>query len=200
VWVELKTVEALVSVGARYVGRAPTLEVGPPWWSEVADIIEQVQQYDETLAPAVLGRSAEHRWLLLAHAPGVDCWEPDRATIDGDFHPGNWRSDGTTRAIVDWADTFVGHPATDIQRLIGWLPSAQRDHALEVWTSEWKAYRPAADPLRAVAPMAVLARLIYAIMYQRILDNIEPAERNYHEDDPAAELRAAAQALRGGKR
>jgi hypothetical protein len=239
-----------------------------------ADIIEHVQRYDETLAPRVLGRSVEHRWSLLAHAPGIDCWEPDRDTVanvvsrwvavqaqlaaevdelhaprllpnsiateverllrvvplpaddradveqlltrlpsvvaeldtaglpitlvHGDFHPGNWRSDGTMRAIVDWADTFIGHPATDIQRLVGWLPPAQRDHAVDVWTSAWKAHVPAAEPPRALAPMAVLVRLVYAIMYQRFLDNIEPAERIYHEDDPASELRAAVQALRSG--
>ncbi len=392
-WVETKVVEALVSVGARYVGRAPAFEVGPPWWSEVeavtrrldellgvrtvvlrlvhadeaeigrggrtvyhvqamgeprsgvldetpydgwdgivaphllratwaevdgpermaewarsflgpvepvqvktwnlscllrfpgawakatsrfasvdADIIEHVQRYDETLAPAVLGKSVENRWSLLAHAPGEDCWEPDRATVEnvvsrwvaaqaqlaaevdelraprllpgelateterllsvvplsaqlrtdvehlldklpsviaeldsaglpitlvhGDFHPGNWRSDGTTRAIVDWADTFIGHPATDIQRLLDWLPEVKRAHALEVWTSAWKNHVPSTEPQRALAPTSVLVHLLYAIMYQRFLDNIEPAERIYHEDDPASELRAAVQADR----
>jgi hypothetical protein len=394
-WVETKTVEALVSVGARYVGRAPTFEVGPPWWSEVeevtrrldelfgvrtvvlrlvhadeaeigrggrtvyhvqamgeprsgvldetpydgwdaivapqplratwaevdgpermvewarsflgsvepvqvktwnlscllrfpgawakatsrfasvdADIIEHVQRYDETLAPTVLGKSMENRWSLLAHAPGNDCWEPDRATVEnvvsrwvaaqaqlaaevdelraprllpgelgaeverllsvvplssqlrsdvedllsklpsviteldtaglpitvvhGDFHPGNWRSDGTNRAIVDWADTFIGHPATDIQRLIGWLPETKRAHAFEVWTSAWKNQVPSAEPQRAMAPTSVLVHLLYAIMYQRFLDNIEPAERIYHEDDPASELQSAVQAYRSG--
>ncbi|WP_132210973.1 phosphotransferase [Kribbella steppae] len=422
---ETKRVEALVSVGARYVGRAPAFEVGPPWWSEVeevnrrldellgvrtvvlrlvhadeaeigrggrtvyhvqamgeprsgvldetpydgwdaivaphplrstwaevdgperivewarsflgpvepvqvktwnlscllrvpgawakatsrfasvdADIIEHVQRYDETLAPTVLGKSVENRWSLLAHAPGNDCWEPDRATVEnvvsrwvavqaqlatevdelstpsllpgeltaeangltaprllrgelaaevdgltaprllpgeltaeverllsvvplssqlrsdvehllsklpsivaeldtaglpitlvhGDFHPGNWRSDGTARAIVDWADTFIGHPATDIQRLIGWLPAAKRAHALDVWTTAWKNHVPAADPERALPPTAILVRLLYAVMYQRFLDNIEPAERIYHEDDPASELQAAVEA------
>ena len=43
-----------------------------------ADIIEHVRRYDETLAPAVLATSRENRWSLLAHAPGTDCWEPDR--------------------------------------------------------------------------------------------------------------------------
>jgi len=235
-----------------------------------ADIIEHVQRYGGTLAPTVLGRSVENRWSLLAHAPGDDCWKPDAATIEnvvsrwvaaqaqlaaevdelraprllpddlateaerllsvvplsdkdradvgsmlgklpsivgelessglpitlvhGDFHPGNWRSDGTNRAIVDWADTFIGHPATDIQRLLDWLPDAKHPHATEVWTTAWKTHLPTADPQRALAPMAVLVHLVYAVMYQRFLDNIEPSERIYHADDPAYELRAAVEA------
>lgn len=237
-----------------------------------ADIIEHVQRYDETLAPAVLAKSVEHRWSLLAHAPGIDCWKPDRATVEnvvtrwvavqarlavevgelnaprllpdelsseverlmtvvplsdsdradvehlltrlpsiiaeldtaglpntlvhGDFHPGNWRSDGTARVIVDWADTFIGHPATDIQRLIGWLPEPKHSHAREVWTTAWKNHVPASDPERALAPTAVLVHLIYAVMYQRFLDNIEPDERIYHADDPTTELQAAVEAYR----
>jgi hypothetical protein len=32
-------------------------------------------------------------------------------------------------------------------------------------------------------------------LYLRFLDNIEPDERNYHEDDPLAMLRAAIASL-----
>jgi Phosphotransferase enzyme family len=235
-----------------------------------ADIIEHIHRYDETLAPTVLGMSAEHRWSLLAHAPGIDCWEPDRPTVEnvvsrwvavqahlaaevdelrapwllpeelateverllgivplsstaevehlltrlpaiiaeldesglpvtlvhGDFHPGNWRSDGSTRAIVDWADTFIGHPARDIQRLTEWLPDAKRAHAVDVWTSAWKDHIPSSDPHRALAPMTVVGRLLGAVLYQRFLDNIEPAERVYHEDDPGLEIQGAVDAAR----
>jgi hypothetical protein len=383
--VEIKTVEALVSVGARYVGRAPAFEVEPAWWSDVeavtwqldqllgvrtlvlrlvhadesvigrggrvvyhveamdepragvldetplpewdaivaahplratwaevdgprqliewarafvgpldatqmktwnlsclirfpgawakatsrfgsidADIIEHIRRYDETLAPAVLATSRENRWSLLAHAPGADCWEPDRPSVEsvvsrwvaaqaalagevfeldaprllpdaladevaaliprvdlskrgllelvdrlpaivgeleaaglpitlvhGDFHPGNWRSDGTHRVIVDWADTFVGHPATDIRRLHDFLPPEKRDHAAGVWSAAWQRELPGCDPLRALQPMSVLGPVTYALMYQRFLDNIEPDERLYHRDDPGTCLRSA---------
>jgi Ser/Thr protein kinase RdoA (MazF antagonist) len=238
-----------------------------------ADIIEHVRRYDGTLAPAVLGKSVENRWSLLAHAPGTDCWEPDRTTVEnvvarwvavqaqlasevddllaprllpealaeeverllsvvppaenhadverlliglpsivgeletsglpitlvhGDFHPGNWRSDGRNRAIVDWADTFVGHPATDIHRLMDRLPAAGRAQARDVWTTAWKQHVPTAEPQRALAPTAVLVHLVYAVMYQRFLDNIEPSERIYHEGDPGAELQAAVRAYKEG--
>lgn len=239
-----------------------------------ADIIDHVHRYDATLAPTVLATSTEHRWSLLAHAPGIDCWEPDQATVEnvvsrwvavqaamateadeldaprllphdlaeevarllsvvtltddelleakrllselpaiiaeldssglpatlvhGDFHPGNWRSDGTSRMIVDWADTFVGHPATDIKRLHDFLPAEKRAHVTEVWSAAWQQQVPGCEPLRALAPMSVLGPLTYALMYQRFLDNIEPDERIYHADDPGLCLRAALRGFVGG--
>lgn len=238
-----------------------------------ADIIDHLRRYDETLAPAVLATSREHRWSLLAHAPGTDCWEPDRPTVEsvvsrwvaaqatlaaevddldaprllpidlpdaiaaliprvalsddevsglvklvdrlpdiigelesaglpitlvhGDFHPGNWRSDGTQRVIVDWADTFVGHPAIDIRRLLDFLPEEKRQHALEVWSEAWRQELPGCDPVRALRPLSVLGPLTYALTYQRFLDNIEPDERIYHEDDPGICLRAALRMCQG---
>jgi Ser/Thr protein kinase RdoA (MazF antagonist) len=221
-----------------------------------------VQQYDASLTPTVLATSAENRWSLLAHAPGIDCWEPDQAIVEdvvprwvavqaagvngldvprllpedlpgeverllqsvelpdaeqlldalpavidelesaglpitlvhGDFHPGNWRSSGK---IVDWADTFVGHPATDLKRLHDFLPPGKRLHVAAVWESAWRRHLPGSDPLRALRPMAVLGPLTYALMYQRFLDNIEPAERIYHEDDPGICLRAALRMCQG---
>jgi hypothetical protein len=235
-----------------------------------ADIIQHVHRYDATLAPVVLGQSADDRWSLLAHAPGIDCWEPDQTTVDsvvsrwvtaqaalaaeagelatpsvlphdlaagiarllprvdleadelaaldqliaglpdvideldaaglpitlvhGDFHPGNWRSDGTNRMIVDWADAFVGHPAIDIKRLQDFLPEDRRAHPAEVWSRAWQRAVPGSEPLRAVRPMSVLSPLTYALTYQRFLDNIEPDERVYHADDPGICLREALRA------
>ncbi|MGW7680423.1 phosphotransferase [Kribbella sp. NPDC054772] len=382
-----KTVEALISVGARYIGRAPTFEVEPGWWSEVeavthhlddllgvptvvlrlvhaddalrgrgghvvyhvqalaeprsgvldataspewdsvvapdplraawaevdgpsrlidwarsvigpldatqvktwnlsclirfpgawakatstfcsldADIIENVQRYDETLAPTVLATSRENGWSLLAHATGTDCWDPDLPTIErvvsrwvavqaalaaapdrptaprdlveeltalipqaalsddevnglrrltarlpaivgeldsaglpttlvhGDFHPGNWRSDGTQEVIVDWADTVIGHPGLDIKRLRDFLPPEKRDHAAQVWSAAWRGEVPGCDPLRVLPAMSLLGPLTYALTYQRFLDNIEPSERIYHQDDPGLCLREALRA------
>ena len=236
-----------------------------------ADTVEHVRRYDETLAPTVLATSRENRWSLLAHASGVDCWEPDQPTIEnvvsrwvgvqaavaaeadglavprlvpadlaaeiaglipkvelsseelgslerfieglpsiveeldaaglpvslvhGDFHPGNWRSDGTNRLIVDWADAFIGHPATDLKRLHDFLPPEKRAHVATVWSRAWRQHLPTSDPLRALRPMNVLGHLTYALMYQRFLDNIEPDERIYHQHDPAINLRAALRGL-----
>nr|WP_239062299.1 aminoglycoside phosphotransferase family protein [Streptomyces sp. SID13031] len=233
-----------------------------------ADVINHVHQYDVALAPAVLGVDLENRWSLLAHAPGIDCWTPDPATVQdvvsrwvavqasiagdelrvpkllpedlpaeldrllagevserlspaelakahvlrdqlpgiisdlkaaglpntlvhGDFHPGNWRSDGTDRVIVDWADSYLGHPATDLQRLANWLPEEKRDLAIQTWVAAWQQHLPGSDPLRALPPISILIHVLGALTYQRFLDNIEPSERIYHESDPTDEIRAA---------
>ncbi|WP_433018144.1 aminoglycoside phosphotransferase family protein [Kribbella sp. CA-294648] len=120
--------------------------------------------------------------------------------VHGDFHPGNWRSDGTRRLIVDWADSYRGHPATDLDRLLGWLPADQHPSLIETWAVAWREQYPNSQPHLSLLPMRVLARLIGAVTYQRFLDNIEPDERVYHEGDPAAQIRAALTAyaqLRG---
>jgi hypothetical protein len=242
-----------------------------------AEVIRAVHQYDAKLAPGVLGVDLANRWSLLEHAPGVDCWGPDDATlldviprwvavqaalavhsiddtgalavpqllpadipsaisallerelalspddlvqaerlldtlprlletlhsaglpntlVHGDFHPGNWRSDGTTGRIVDWADSFVGHPATDIHRLCGYLPAEQQELARRTWIEAWQHHLPGSDPARALAPVSVLNRLLGALTYQRFLDNIEPDERIYHRDDPQTCLQAALRATR----
>lgn len=37
--------------------------------------------------------------------------------VHGDFHPGNVRTDGATLSVIDWGDSFIGHPAFDLLRL-----------------------------------------------------------------------------------
>lgn len=118
--------------------------------------------------------------------------------VHGDFHPGNWRSDGVGRRILDWGDCYVGHPAADIQRLIGWLPPEQGTVAARAWIDAWRAQRPGSRPERALAPMRVLNHVLGALLYQGFLDNIEPDERIYHADDPVTEIRAAIKALSAG--
>lgn len=286
---------AIDSLGARLTGppkqvktwnlsclvRLPTADGGA--WAKAtsrfcsvdAAIIQHVRRYDAELAPPVLALDRDRRWSLLRHVPGIDCWEPDEASVQdvvsrwvavqaslagdtdelgapelvpaqlpeqleallagelgatltpqeladgnelltrlplltealessglpltlvhGDFHPGNWRSDGTTRMVVDWADSYVSHPAVDIRRLAGYLSGPKLDLALTTWSSAWQQAVPGCRPQRALAPMTALARLLGALMYQRFLDNIEPSERVYHEDDPRTELRAAVELSR----
>jgi Ser/Thr protein kinase RdoA (MazF antagonist) len=262
------------------VYRIPTAD-GPVWLKATspfmrhdAAVIELVSRYDARLAPAVIASDPVIQRSLLAHAPGVDCFETDTATIravlarwvrvqaaladepvpswlpqlgdlterlrtlldgevaarldpdglaaahrladdlprlvaeldtarlpltlvHGDFHSGNWRSDGTAQTIVDWADTYHGHPAHDALRLISWIPDEQRPVAEQTWAAAWREAWPDSEPERALAPMAVLLHVVNALVYQRFLDNIEPAERVYHEDDPTAEVRRALETWNG---
>jgi hypothetical protein len=264
------------------VYRLPTTD-GPVWLKATspflrhdAGVIELVNRYDDRLAPVTIASDPAHQRSLMAHAPGVDCFETDTDTISsvlrrwvlvqaavtaepapswlprlapddlpgalsrlltgevsgrlapdeleaahrladdlpeliadlasaglpltlvhGDFHPGNWRSDGVRQTIVDWADSYLGHPAHDILRLRNWVPAEQRPVAEQVWVETWRSELPGSRPELALAPMAVLVHLVNALVYQRFLDNIEPSERVYHEDDPTTELRAALETWNG---
>ncbi|MDP4502565.1 aminoglycoside phosphotransferase family protein [Nonomuraea turcica] len=125
------------------------------------------------------------RWPLLA-----ECGLPD-TVVHGDFHPGNWRSDGGPPAVVDFADAHVGNPVLDGIRARDWLPPAKRPAAAEAWIEAWTAYAPGSDPARALAIAEPLSHLDYAVRYQEFLDGIEPSERIYHLGDPATSIRAA---------
>jgi phosphotransferase family enzyme len=111
--------------------------------------------------------------------------------VHGDFHPGNWRSDGHTRAVVDWCETNHGHPAVSLLRLAEWLPTPLAALARDRWVADWRGAVPGSDPARAVELTEPVQHLEAALVYQGFLDGIEPDERPYHEGDPVDEIRLA---------
>jgi len=128
---------------------------------------------------------------LLSRFPLLDeCGLPD-TVVHGDFHPGNWHSDGRPPAIVDWADAHVGNPVLDGLRACDFLPARKRPAAAAAWIDAWASRIPGCEPARALRIAGPLAHLIYAVRYQEFLDGIEPSERIYHVGDPAAAIRAA---------
>jgi hypothetical protein len=154
---------------------------------------------DRLLAPGVTGGlDAAEREALSRLVAGL----PDRAAaieaaglpetlVHGDFHPGNWRSDGRHRVIVDWCETSHGHPARNLLRLAEWLPDPLAALATDCWAAEWRAAVPGSDPPRAAELMRPVHHLEAALTYQGFLDGIEPDERPYHEGDPAEQIRMA---------
>jgi Ser/Thr protein kinase RdoA (MazF antagonist) len=128
---------------------------------------------------------------LLSRFPLLDeCGLPD-TIVHGDFHPGNWRSDGGPPVVVDWADAHLGNPVLDGLRARDFLPAAKRPAAAQAWIEAWTARIPGCEPARALSIAEPLAQLSYAVRYQEFLDGIEPSERVYHRGDPAAAIRAA---------
>jgi Ser/Thr protein kinase RdoA (MazF antagonist) len=128
---------------------------------------------------------------LLSRFPLLDeCGLPD-TLVHGDFHPGNWRSDGGSAAIVDWADAHFGNPVLDGLRACDFLPPGKRPAAARAWIDAWASRIPGGEPARALRIAEPLAHLSYAMRYQEFLDGIEPSERIYHVGDPAAAIRAA---------
>lgn len=143
------------------------------------------------------GEAAAARDLLSRFAWLDECGLPD-TLVHGDFHPGNWRSDGGPPAVVDWADAYLGNPVLDGLRACDYLPPVKRPGAARAWIEAWTACVPGCDPARALRIAAPLAHLAYAVRYQEFLDGIEPSERVYHRGDPAAAVRAALRTAQDG--
>ncbi|SCL20163.1 Phosphotransferase enzyme family protein [Micromonospora rhizosphaerae] len=112
--------------------------------------------------------------------------------VHGDLHPGNVRSDGERRVIIDWGDSFVGHPAFDILRLTETLDPATAGPLLEAWAARWRADVPGCDPERAVTLLRPVAALRLAAVFAMFLAGIEPSERPFHVNDVPACLDRAA--------
>jgi Phosphotransferase enzyme family len=139
------------------------------------------------LSPAELraARSMQDRWEMLD-----GCGLPD-TVVHGDFHPGNWRSDGGTGVVLDFADAHLGNPVLDGLRAIDFLPPGLRQQAEDAWVGAWTAAAPRSRPAAALRIAEPLAHFAYAVRYQEFLDNIEPSERVYHHGDPVGVIRRA---------
>ncbi|MFJ9943033.1 phosphotransferase [Streptomyces erythrochromogenes] len=111
--------------------------------------------------------------------------------VHGDFHPGNWRSDGTLAVVVDYADSAFGHPALDGLRPRQYVDGERWTQIAGVWARAWREHVPGSAPERALELVEPLFHLAYAVRYQEFLDHIEASERPYHETDPVTEIRRA---------
>ncbi|MFD9080598.1 phosphotransferase [Streptomyces erythrochromogenes] len=118
------------------------------------------------------------------------CGLPD-TLVHGDFHPGNWRSDGTLAVVVDYADSAYGHPALDGLRPRQFVDGERWTQIAGVWARAWREHVPGSAPERALELVEPLFHLAYAVRYQEFLDHIEASERPYHETDPVSEIRRA---------
>jgi hypothetical protein len=102
----------------------------------------------------------------------------------GDLHAGNVRGHlGGPYVVIDWGDSFVGHPAFDIVRLTGHMAGTDAAPVLAAWADRWRATVPGCDPERAVELMRPVTALRNASVYADFLANIEAAEHPYHAAD-----------------
>ncbi|GAA4564511.1 aminoglycoside phosphotransferase family protein [Planotetraspora kaengkrachanensis] len=138
-----------------------------------------------------IARGLVERWPLLD-----ECGLPD-TIVHGDFHPGNWRSDGGPPVVMDFADAYLGNPVLDGLRVRDFLPAEKRPVATRAWIDAWTSRVPGCDPARALTIGEPLGHLVYAVRYQEFLDGIEPSERIYHLDDPVTVIREALRCARG---
>jgi Ser/Thr protein kinase RdoA (MazF antagonist) len=121
----------------------------------------------------------------------------DDTLVHGDFHPGNVRGNGEALTLLDWGDSGVGHPLLDQPAFLDRIPDDALVPVRARWLQRWREIAPGADPERAARLLAPVAAARQAVIYQRFLDNIEPAERVHHRADPADWLHRTALILGG---
>ncbi len=159
----------------------------------VAAIAAVAERYGPSLPPEVHTRLCALVDDLPARFAAVgECGVPD-TLVHGDFHPGNVRSDGTHRVIIDWGDATIGHPAMDIARATENLTPADTAPLVAGWARRWRADVPGCDPDRALALLRPVIALVYAVVYAGFLDQIEPSEWPYHRSDVPAYLRVGVE-------
>jgi Phosphotransferase enzyme family len=139
---------------------------------------------------------------LVAELPGrlaqVDaCGVPD-TLVHGDFHPGNVVGVPGAYVLIDWGDSFVGHPLVDELAFTRSLDARDRDVARRWFAQAWRRIAPEADPERAAELLRPVLPLLAAVMYADFCAGIEPDERVYHESDVGRMLRQAVVENRPG--
>jgi Ser/Thr protein kinase RdoA (MazF antagonist) len=187
-----RLVAAQAAVAGLAAGRSPGLRDrrGVILADQIRDLLDGQVGRELTAKELAAAHSLEERWPALD-----DCGLPD-TIVHGDFHPGNWLSDGGQPVAVDFADAHLGNPVLDGLRVCDFLPKAKRPAAARAWIDAWTTQAPGCEPARALAIAEPLAHLAYAVRYQEFLDGIEPAERVYHLGDPATVIRAALRCAR----
>jgi Ser/Thr protein kinase RdoA (MazF antagonist) len=193
----VEMVRRLVRLQARWAGRARELRAAglpdrrassfPPL---VRALLER-PDIRASLAEEELSR-LDHlvRDLPDRHEQIAGCGLPE-TLVHGDFHPGNWRSDGESLTLIDWGDSCVSHPLLDMMAFLPRMHPETRGRVRTAWLDAWRAERPDADPACAAELIEPVAALRAALVYQGFLDGIEPSERVYHRADVPDSLRRA---------
>ena len=119
------------------------------------------------------------------------CGVPD-TLVHGDFHPGNVAGRPDGYVILDWGDSFLGHPLIDELAFTEGLSPSGQQAARDWFVSDWERIVPGSDPARAARLLEPMVSLLAAVMYANFCRDIEPDERIYHASDALRMLRTAA--------
>ena len=189
-------VELLTGLQRRALDRLPELiAVGVPDRG-LPTVVDRVAAVTEQWGSAI--EPAERRSLdaVVAGLPArvaaiAACGVPD-TLVHGDFHAGNVAGRPGDYVILDWGDSFVGHPLLDELAFVERLPPAVQTAARGWFVDAWRRVVPGCHPARAIELLEPVAVLEAAAMYARFCAAIEPDERVYHASDVVRMLRRAA--------
>ncbi len=118
------------------------------------------------------------------------CGVPD-TLVHGDFHPGNVVGAPRAYVLIDWGDSFVGHPLIDELAFTQRLDAEDRVVARRWFVDAWRRIAPETDPERAAELLRPVLPLLAAVMYADFCAGIEPHERVYHQSDVGRMLQQA---------
>ncbi|MDQ3880217.1 MAG: aminoglycoside phosphotransferase family protein [Chloroflexota bacterium] len=193
-------VTLLVGIQRSWIGRTEELiAVGLPDW-RAATLADAIAELVDRVGPELNGGATDVlaafvRDLAARMASVAAAGLPD-TLVHGDFAPGNVRGSGSSLVLLDWGDAGVGHPLLDMAAFLDRVPDDSVATVREHWYAEWRAAVAGSQPEVAAALLAPVAAARQALIYQRFLDAIEPAEHVYHRSDPARWLYRTAEILR----
>jgi hypothetical protein len=189
----------LVHLQARWMGRLPELfALGVPDWR--ADQLEPALAHLVARCGNQIGLT-EHRILdnlisgLADRFAEIDACGLPPTLVHGDFHPGNFRGEPGSLVLMDWGDSFVGHPLFDMTAMLE-RAGDSKQRVREKWIQTWAEGVPGSEPARAAELLAPVAPLRNALVYRSFLDQIEGSEHPYHAADVPKWLAAASRELR----
>jgi Phosphotransferase enzyme family len=160
---------------ARLIGLGVPDLRGPALTEIITAVVDEYAPGQPELADLVAG--LPDRWAAIDA-----CGLPD-TLVHGDLHPGNARGDETHQVVLDWGDSFVGHPGFDILRLTERVAESEAATLIDAWAARWQHAVPGCDPIKAVDLLRPVAALRNAACYARFLAHIEPSEYPYHAGD-----------------
>lgn len=197
-------VEMLVRMQAEWAAHVDDLlAIGVPDWRAQ----EAGARISSLIGRAASGFSTEDRARLEdfvatmdARFTAIEACGIGPSLVHGDFHPGNFRGDGSSLTLLDFADSAVGHPLFDMPPFLDRIDESARPAVEDTWFAAWHAAVPGSEPERAAALLAPVTAARQAAMYQGFLDAIEVGEHPYHRDDPRAWLEKTVRMLRSESR
>ena len=193
--VMLEMVAFLVKLQANWMGRLPDLfSLGIPDWRahELEPALAHLVARCGIEIPLKERRALDR---LISGLPDrlaeIDACGLPPTLVHGDFHPGNFRGKAGSLVLMDWGDSFIGHPLLD---MIAMLERAgdSKPRVREKWMQAWAEAVPGSEPGRAAELLAPVASLRNALVYRSFLDQIEASEHPYHAADVPKWLAAAS--------
>jgi hypothetical protein len=196
----LEMVAFLVKLQAKWMGRLPDLlslglpdwrahELGPALAHLVARCGNEIGLKERRALDLLISGLADR----LAE---IDACGLPPTLVHGDFHPGNFRGEAGSLVLMDWGDSFIGHPLFDMTAMLE-RAGDSKQRVREKWMQAWAEAVPGSEPARAAELLAPVAPLRNALVYRTFLDQIEASEHPYHAADVPKWLAAASRELQG---